>query len=813
MKVGNTSRRHRSQAAVAIGLFALISCGDGGTTGPSSPLPPPPPSTPPNPPPPPPPPPPPQPAAVTVTPDAVRLVAIDQTTQLAAEVRDQRGQAMTDVVIAWSSSDGAVAAVDSTGLVRAAGGGTATVAASAGEVSGTALVTVAVSPDGRVLKTLYETTGGANWTNGDHWLTGAPVGQWHGVEVDAEGRVVGLALGGNGLTGWIPPEVGDLERLRYLYVDQNRLSGPLPPELAGADGLTALRVGGNPLNGPLPRSLLALSLEEFHYADTELCIPPYETFRHWLGGIASHAGTGVDCAPPADRDILVQLYEATGGPNWKNSTNWLTGAPLREWYGVTVDARGRVQALELLSNDLDGVLPAAIGGLSDARRLNLQANRLTGLVPPELGQLRRLERLSLSHNELVGHIPPEIGNASSLRVLDLGNNDLTGAIPGELGQLAELEGLFLDLNTLSGTLPPELANLSRLEFLHLHRNILLGPIPVSLLQLQLHEFRFEDNAELCAPGTARFTAWLARMDEMRGGFCSADDVAVLERLHEATGGAGWTRSNGWLAGQPLDGWHGVVTDTIGHVRELDLSGNGLVGALPSELGELAGLTVLRIGGNALSGPLPLSLTQLPLRELRYSGTELCIPSDGGFGGWLNTVSSHDGTGLECPARDDRAILEVLYRSLGGPNWNRRDGWLTNAPLGDWAGVQVDGDGRVVGLLLSGNNLSGRIPAELGSLSRLRTLHLPGNSIGGPIPAAIGDLSQLESLDLTFNPLSGEIPAEIGKLTNLRRLGLASTNGLRGSIPAQLGALGRLEELLLNNNRLTGQIPPELSIFC
>ncbi|MDE2878525.1 MAG: Ig-like domain-containing protein [Gemmatimonadota bacterium] len=882
----------RLRAVVAIGLLAILSCGDGTTTGPPNPPPAPPPSTPPNPPP---PPPPPQPAALTVTPGAIQLAAIDQTVQLVAEVRDQRGQIMTSVVVAWSSSDGAVVNVDSTGLVRAAGDGTATVTASAGDasdtaeitvaqevsaiavspatarleavgdtarlvaeptdangypvadaavdwrsddknvavvdsaglvravgegtatvtastgdVSATAAITVSESPDRRVLKTLYETAGGANWTNGDHWLTSAPIGQWHGIEVDSEGRVVGLALGGNNLTGWIPPEVGDLERLRYLHVDRNRLSGPLPSELAAATGLTVLRIGDNPLSGPLPRSLLALSLEEFHYANTQLCVPPYETFRDWLSGIASHAGTAVECAPPTDRDVLVRLYEATDGPDWKNSTNWLTGAPINEWHGVTTDRTGRVSRLELLANDLEGVLPAALGGLSSLRSLSLVGNRLTGPLPPELGQLRRLEWLRLSSNALVGVIPPEIGNASSLQVLSLSNNRLTGAIPGELGQLTDLEALGLELNSLSGALPPELGNLSRLQYFDLHRNILLGPIPTSLLQLDLKRFRFEDNAHLCAPGTARFVAWLDRIDEARGGYCNAGDVEVLARLYEAAGGAGWTRSDGWLAGQPLEGWYGVVTDTIGYVRELDLSGNGLVGALPSELGELASLTALRIDGNALSGPLPLSLAQLAVREFRYSGTELCVPSDGGFHDWLNTVSSHDGTGLECPARDDRAILETLYRSLGGPNWSRRRaGWLTDQPLGTWDGVRVDGDGRVVELRLSSNNLSGRIPAELGNLSRLRALYLSGNSIVGPIPAAIGDLSRLEELYLTFNPLTGEIPAEIGKLSNLRVLDLASTNGLRGSIPAELGALGELEELRLNDNRLTGPIPPEL----
>ncbi|MYC89836.1 MAG: hypothetical protein F4X15_00030 [Gemmatimonadetes bacterium] len=666
-------------------------------------------------------------------------------------------------------------------------------------------------PDRRALETLYETMLGAGWTNATNWLTSAPVGEWHGVEVDAAGRVIGLALSRNGLAGWIPPEIGDLDRLRYLHIDQNALTGPLPAELAGGTGLTSLGISDNTLSGPLPRSLLTLSLEEFRYADTGLCVPPYDRFRSWLDGIASHAGTGVECAPLTDREILVRLYEATDGPNWNNNTNWLTGAPLRQWHGVTTDRGGRVVGLDLGFNGLHGVVPPEIGGLSNLQSLYLgTVNRgLTGPIPPELGQLRQLRDLALHHNGLVGPIPPELGNASSLRYLALENNHLTGAIPRELGQLTGLETLHLQLNNLSGELPTELGELGGLRNLALHRNLLFGPVPASLLQIDLRRFNVEDNLGLCAPGTPRFVSWLGRMDETNAGYCNAGDVAVLERLHESAGGAGWTRSDGWLAGQPLEGWYGVVTDSLGYVQELDLSGNGLAGTLPSTLGDLSGLTTLRIGENTLVGSLPLSLTQLPLRELHYANTGLCAPVDGGFPEWLKAVSSHEGTGRACVARDDRAVLEILYEVLDGPNWRQADGWLNASSLGNWHGVRVDSQGRVVELSLLSNNLSGRIPAELGNLSGLRILNLPGNGLVGPIPAAIGNLSQLEELHLTFNPLNGEIPPEIGKLSNLRRLNLASTEGLGGSIPAELGNLGKLEELSLNNNRLTGPIPPEL----
>ena len=41
------------------------------------------------------------------------------------------------------------------------------------------------------------------------------------------------------------------------------------------------------------------------------------------------------------------LYRATDGGNWSDDTNWLTDAPLGDWYGVEVDENGRVTALRL----------------------------------------------------------------------------------------------------------------------------------------------------------------------------------------------------------------------------------------------------------------------------------------------------------------------------------------------------------------------------------------------------------------------------------------------------------------------------------
>ena len=68
--------------------------------------------------------------------------------------------------------------------------------------------------------------------------------------------------------------------------------------------------------------------------------------------------------------------------------------------------------------------------------------------------------------------------------------------------------------------------------------------------------------------------------------------------------------------------------------------------------------------------------------------------------------------------------------------------------------------------LSGNQLGGAIPPELGRLTRLRTLDLSGNQLGGAIPPELGGLTALTALDLSGNGLGGVIPPELGVLPGL-----------------------------------------------
>ena len=155
-------------------------------------------------------------------------------------------------------------------------------------------------------------------------------------------------------------------------------------------------------------------------------------------------GTTCETLPQtSDRAVLVALYNATDGPNWKNNTNWLTDAPLDDWYGVDTDDLGNLTVLLLGYNNLQGP------------------------IPPEIGNLKKLEILRLYRNALFGNIPPDIGNLTNLRMLDLRQNVLSGPIPLELGGLVKLQDLRLRENNLSGPIPPDIGNLTNLRMLDL----------------------------------------------------------------------------------------------------------------------------------------------------------------------------------------------------------------------------------------------------------------------------------------------------------------------------------------------------------
>ncbi len=157
---------------------------------------------------------------------------------------------------------------------------------------------------------------------------------------------------------------------------------------------------------------------------------------------------------------------------------------------------------------------------------------------------------------------------------------------------------------------------------------------------------------------------------------------------------------------------------------------------------------------------------------------------------------------------ERDALVALYESTGGADWIYSDGWLSDAELGSWYGVDTDDQGHVTRIVLNENNLVGSVPSELGALAHLSRLSLQRNGLTGDIPPELGRLAGIDTLDLYVNGLSGAIPQELLGLEEVSLL-LLGFNQLSGPIPPGLGSMPGLERLWLNHNNFSGHVPTEL----
>jgi hypothetical protein len=74
------------------------------------------------------------------------------------------------------------------------------------------------------------------------------------------------------------------------------------------------------------------------------------------------------------------------------------------------------------------------------------------------------------------------------------------------------------------------------------------------------------------------------------------------------------------------------------------------------------------------------------------------------------------------------------------------------------------------LILSNNDLTGTIPALMGSWTALENFEINSNQIVGTIPKSIANMKNLAFLDLGNNRLTGAIPDTLFNMGNLRKFG-------------------------------------------
>ena len=91
-----------------------------------------------------------------------------------------------------------------------------------------------------------------------------------------------------------------------------------------------------------------------------------------------------------------------------------------------------------------------------------------------------------------------------------------------------------------------------------------------------------------------------------------------------------------------------------------------------------------------------------------------------------------------PPAVNRATLNDLYKSTGGPQWKVSTGWGTDSDYCTWYGVTCvyTNHNITTHIRLAQNNLVGTIPDNIGDLADLKVIDLSGNAISGTIPESL-----------------------------------------------------------------------------
>ena len=266
--------------------------------------------------------------------------------------------------------------------------------------------------DSLALVDLYNSTGGAGWTNHTNWLTKMPVSTWHGILVNNK-RVTDIYLQYNNLLGAIPASIGNLSELRNLALYHNSIAKRIPLAIGDLIHLQTLDLSYNKFSGSIPSSITELKE---------------------LNQLTLHV-------------------------------NRLSGSIPAELGNLT-----RLENFTLQSNQVSGPIPKSIGNMNRLSYLDLSFNQLTGDIPGSLAKDTLLVFLFLQKNELSGLLPSSLGKLKRLQYFDVQQNQLTGDIPASYGGLKRLFDFRVSDNQLTGEIPISLQKIDNLNYLIAYSN-------------------------------------------------------------------------------------------------------------------------------------------------------------------------------------------------------------------------------------------------------------------------------------------------------------------------------------------------------
>ncbi|ESR49574.1 hypothetical protein CICLE_v10030526mg [Citrus x clementina] len=445
-----------------------------------------------------------------------------------------------------------------------------------------------------------------------------------------------LSLSINDFSGAIPKEIGNLTKLKYLYLDQNKLQGEIPHEIGNLHNLEWMAFSFNKLVGVVPTTIFNVStLKSLHLqsnslsgrlpSSAEVRLPNLEELHLWgnnfngtIPNFIFNASklSGLELEINSFSGFIPNTFVNLRNLKWLGlNDNYLTSSTPELSFLSSLSNCKYLKYFSLSNNLLDGILPRAIGNLSQSIEefwivscnisggipeeisnltnliaIYLGGNKLNGTIPITLGKLQKLQLLSFEDNQLEGSIPNDLCRLAALFQLDLGGNMLSGFIPACFGNLTYLKKLNLGSNQLTST-SSTLWNIKYILYLNLSSNSFTGSLPLGIGNLKV----------------------LVQIDLSMNNFSGAIPTTIggLKDLQ-----------NLFLECNRLQG---LIPDSIGgliNLKSLDLSNNNLSGAIPTSLEKLLDLQYINVSFNKLEGEIPRAGPFKNFSAKSFKGNEL-----------------------------------------------------------------------------------------------------------------------------------------------------------------------------------------------
>lgn len=684
-----------------------------------------------------------------------------------------------------------------------------------------------VHPDYQAMMDLYNSTNGTSWTNKTGWEAGAagtncdPCSGWYGVTCNGNGRVIGINLPGNNLTGYISNIY--FEELIELYLQQNQIEGTLPEincaklqyiEFSTNNFTSINTIFG--INAPL---LAAYVLGDNYLIGcisssyNSLCSQGTQVFLGGNPGFDSNSWANF-CSNGTDECSYTQL-PVNVAVNFPNQI--CHGDP----FDISVNLNGGNPPFDIkliLESDPENHLLEVNGVNSYQHTFTIdplqtpQAYPNVGSMPNyavKVGGLTSPDTyVTFIYNDEIGEIPPS-GNSE---VAQCGSQPCptSAQISNEYSICDDSPILFtVDIN--DGTPPFHIA-VHAINTLTNQDNIIVGEFNGQL----------GSNSYIINPGDANYLINGEYQIRTKINNSNGFDLIFLCMPEFSI-----------LSPNNL-----IITEGFGMACQPTNATSNSVGSCTLNLTQNDTYTLEWDGQS--TGSLILTGQLLSIPDLSVGSYFLTVTNSQGCIKTCDFEIRFDNGGIGCQHPDYSELMK-LYNSTGGPNWKRNgtvsepnstiSGWNKDCDICNWYGVRCNTNNRVICIDLDGidnckwdfnsgnNNMIGTIPALsfeeveffnlsnnglFGSLSglnlpKVESLNITDSKLTGSIP----NFNQvtLKELRLQFNQLSGSIP-ELD-LPNLKILDFGG-NQLNGTIPNL--ELQNLEELSLGTNQLEGEIP-------